>query len=52
MVDWVFFLLIGKWFQRKIYDTITYKQNYEFYFPIFDVPGNEDKSETVALIKL
>ena len=52
MVDLVFFLSIGKWFQKKTYDTITHKQNHEFYFPISDVPGSKDKSETVALAKL
>jgi Cu+-exporting ATPase len=30
----VFFLLIGKWFQQKTYDKISFERNYESYFPL------------------
>ena len=53
MAGLVFFLLIGKWFQRKTYDTITFERDYKSYFPISATRRNEsNKLETVALTKL
>lgn len=53
MAGLVFFLLIGKWFQRKTYDTITFERDYKSYFPISAIRRNDSgKLETVALTKL
>jgi Cu+-exporting ATPase len=30
----VFFLLIGKWFQQKTYDSLSFERDYRSYFPI------------------
>ncbi|MDX1686016.1 MAG: heavy metal translocating P-type ATPase, partial [Saprospiraceae bacterium] len=30
----VFFLLIGRWFQKKTYDRISFDRNYQSYFPL------------------
>ena len=30
----VFFLLLGKWFQKKSYDSLTFDRDYKSYFPI------------------
>lgn len=30
----VFFLLLGKWFQKKIYNTLSFERDYKSYFPI------------------
>jgi Cu+-exporting ATPase len=49
----VFFLLIGKWFQRKTYDTITFERDYKSYFPISATRRSETgETVTVPLTKL
>ncbi|MBX9850719.1 MAG: heavy metal translocating P-type ATPase metal-binding domain-containing protein, partial [Cytophagaceae bacterium] len=30
----VFFLLIGKWYQKKTYDNLSFKRDYKSYFPV------------------
>lgn len=30
----IFFLLIGKWFQQKTYDTLSFERTYKSYFPL------------------
>lgn len=52
MAGLVFFLLIGKWFQRKTYDTITFERDYKSYFPISATRRVNGKTETIALTKL
>jgi Cu+-exporting ATPase len=52
MAGLVFFLLIGKWFQRKTYDTITFERDYKSYFPISATRKTGSIGETVALTKL
>jgi Cu+-exporting ATPase len=53
MAGLVFFLLIGKWFQQKTYDTITFERDYKSYFPISAIKRAENgELETVALTKL
>ena len=53
MAGLVFFLLIGKWFQQKTYDTITFERDYKSYFPISAIKRTENgELETVALTKL
>jgi Cu+-exporting ATPase len=40
----VFFLLVGKWFQQKTYDTLSFERTYKSYFPLSvntDVEGEK-----------
>ncbi|CAG5078804.1 heavy metal translocating P-type ATPase [Parvicella tangerina] len=30
----IFFLLVGKWFQQKTYDTLSFERTYKSYFPL------------------
>ena len=48
----IFFLLIGKWFQQKTYDSLSFERDYKSYFPISVVTINNDKTTTVAIDKL
>ena len=41
----VFFLLIGKFFQKKTYDFLSFERDYKSYFPIGITKINKDKSE-------
>ena len=53
MAGLIFFLLIGKWFQQKTYDTITFERDYKSYFPISAIKRTENgELKTVALTKL
>ena len=45
----IFFLLIGKWFQRKTYDAINFERDYKSYFPIATSRINEGGEEIVSL---
>lgn len=46
----VFFLLIGKVFQTKTYDTLNFERDYKSYFPI-SVTINKDSHETTIPIE-
>ena len=49
----VFFLLIGKWFQQKTYDSLSFERDYKSYFPISVIKINADnQTTTVAIDKL
>lgn len=49
----IFFLLIGKWFQQKTYDSLSFERDYKSYFPISVITINkENKTTTVAIDKL
>ncbi|NNK82232.1 MAG: HAD-IC family P-type ATPase, partial [Flavobacteriaceae bacterium] len=41
----VFFLLIGKFFQKKTYDFLSFERDYKSYFPIGITKINKDKTE-------
>ena len=41
----VFFLLIGKWFQQKTFDTLSFERDYKSYFPVA-VSVLKDNEET------
>ena len=41
----VFFLLIGKFFQKKTYDFLSFERDYKSYFPIGITKINKDQSE-------
>lgn len=48
----VFFLLIGRLFQNKTYDTLNFERNYKSYFPIAVTTINDGKEDTIPLDKL
>jgi Cu+-exporting ATPase len=45
----VFFLLIGKWYQSKTYQALSYERDYASYFPIAVTRINAGKEDSVAL---
>lgn len=57
----VFFLLIGRWFQNKTYDSLSFDRDYKSYFPVaatrmekdeeVSIPLNEIKIGDVLLIR-
>lgn len=51
----IFFLLIGKWFQQKTYDTLRYDRDFKSYFPIAITKktkeGNEVPTQVADLQK-
>lgn len=48
----VFFLLIGKLFQNKTYDTLNFERNYKSYFPIAVTIFKNGKETTIPIEKL
>lgn len=49
----IFFLLIGKWFQSKTYQSLSFERDYTSYFPIAVTKINADScQETIAIEKL
>jgi P-type Cu+ transporter len=46
----IFFLLIGKLFQNKTYETLNFERNYKSYFPI-SVTVNKNNSETTIPVE-
>lgn len=48
----IFFLLIGKWFQSKTYQSLSFERDYTSYFPIAVTKIKDNVHETVAIEKL
>ncbi|MGY6521003.1 MAG: heavy metal translocating P-type ATPase [Mongoliitalea sp.] len=48
----LFFLLIGKYYQQKTYDTLSFDRDYKSYFPIAVTKVVRDREEVIPLIKL
>lgn len=48
----IFFLLIGKWFQSKTYQSLSFERDYTSYFPIAVTKVIANTNETVAIEKL
>jgi P-type Cu+ transporter len=48
----LFFLLIGKLYQQKTYDTLSFDRNYKSYFPVAVTRINKGSEEVIALTKL
>ncbi|MCX7876037.1 MAG: heavy metal translocating P-type ATPase metal-binding domain-containing protein [Melioribacteraceae bacterium] len=48
----VFFLLIGKVFQNKTYETLNFERNYKSYFPIAVTIKEGNKETTIPIDKL
>lgn len=45
----IFFLLIGKWFQNKTYDTLSFDRDYRSYFPVAVTRIIENEEEIVEI---
>lgn len=48
----LFFLLIGKYYQQKTYDTLSFDRDYKSYFPIAVTRLVRDEEEVIPLAKL
>ncbi len=47
----VFFLLIGKWYQSKTYEALSFERNYKSYFPVAVTIINKEGKEASILLK-
>ncbi|MFP4292571.1 MAG: heavy metal translocating P-type ATPase [Cyclobacteriaceae bacterium] len=45
----IFFMLIGKWYQSKTYEALSYDRDYASYFPIAVTKVNKGTEESVAM---
>ena len=52
MTGLVFFLLIGRLFQNKTYDTLNFERNYKSYFPISVTTRKDNIETTIPVDKL
>jgi P-type Cu+ transporter len=48
----IFFLLIGKWFQGKTYEALSFEKDFKSYFPLGVMLIKEGKHESVSVDKL
>ncbi len=48
----VFFLLVGKWYQSKTYDALSFERDYKSYFPVSATLIDEDGKEQIIPIKI
>lgn len=48
----VFFLLIGKWFQQKTFDTLSFERDYKSYFPVAVTAIKNGTEATVPVTNL
>ncbi len=49
LIGLVFFLLIGKWYQGKTYQALSFERDYKSYFPVAVTVIINDKEETKTL---
>lgn len=47
----IFFLLVGKWYQGKSYEALSFERNYKSYFPIAVTKINQQFEEKILLEK-
>ena len=45
----IFFLLVGKWYQGKTYEALSFDRNYKSYFPIAVTKINKQMEESILL---
>ena len=48
----VFFLLVGKWFQSKTYESLSFERDYKSYFPLAISKINGDEKQVVQVMEL
>ena len=52
LVGLVFFLLVGKWYQGKTYQALSFERDYKSYFPVAVTKIKKGKEEHIPLSKL
>ncbi len=52
VADFVFFLLIEKWYQNKTYQALSFERGYKSYFPITLTVLNDEKENLLKLFKV
>lgn len=52
LIGLVFFLLIGKWYQGKTYQALSFERDYKSYFPVAVTKITNGEEETLPLSKL
>jgi Cu+-exporting ATPase len=52
LVGLVFFLLVGKWYQSKTYQALSFERDYKSYFPVAVTKLTNGKETTIPLSKL
>ncbi len=52
LAGFVFFLLIGKFFQKKTYDALSFDRNYKSYFPVAVTKINDGIETTITVTSL
>ncbi len=52
LVGLVFFLLVGKWYQSKTYQALSFERDYKSYFPVAVTTIVDNKEVTIPLSKL
>lgn len=45
----IFFMLVGKWYQSKTYEALSFERNYKSYFPIAVTKINKQIEESILL---
>jgi P-type Cu+ transporter len=48
----IFFLLVGKWYQGKSYESLSFERNYKSWFPIAVTKINKQLEESILLEKI
>ncbi|MFN8311009.1 MAG: heavy metal translocating P-type ATPase metal-binding domain-containing protein [Chitinophagales bacterium] len=48
----ILFMLIGRFFQNKTYEALSFEREYQSYFPVAVTLKNNDKEQQIPLIKL
>ncbi len=52
LVGFIFFLLIGRWFQQKTYHQLSFDRDYTSYFPISTIIMRNNTEESVGINNL
>ncbi len=52
LTGFVFFLLVGKWFQNKTYGALSFERDYKSYFPIAVTVIENNKEDSILLEEL
>lgn len=48
----IFFMLVGRWFQNKTYDTLSFERKYQSYFPLGVMIKKDEKEISIPVNKL
>ncbi|MBY0426407.1 MAG: heavy metal translocating P-type ATPase metal-binding domain-containing protein, partial [Cytophagales bacterium] len=48
----IFFLLIGKWYQSKTFDYLSFERDFKSFFPLVSLVKREEKETTIPVMSL